>query len=109
YESKSTSRVLALIDPSWQSPEGEGTSDLQEHLNNIFRIFNEIKFNITSLNIKEEETGIYSVFYNLEMVSRIYSKNIKREEKSSVSEKVKIEKGKAKIIKTDTGSYWMIK
>lgn len=109
YESKSASRVLALIDPSWRSPEGEGISDLQEHLNNIFRIFNEIKFNITSLNIKEEEPGIYSVFYNLEMVSRIYSKNIKREEKSSVSEKVKIEKGKAKIIKTDTGSYWMIK
>lgn len=108
YESRSVSRVLSLIDPNWSSPDGDGVSDLQEHLNSIFRMFNEIKFNISSLNIIYQD-GIYSVTYNLEMISKIYSKNINRIENSSVTEKVKIENGKAKIIKTENGNYWLVK
>lgn len=109
YESRNASRVLSLIDTEWSSPDGDSVSDLSEHLNRIFKMFNEIKFDITDLNIVAEEDGVYSVSYNLYMVSKIYSKNIKREEKSSVYEKVKVENGKARIIKTENGSYWMIK
>lgn len=109
YESRNASRVLSLIDTEWSSPDGDSVSDLSEHLNRIFKMFNEIKFDITDLNMVAEENGVYSVSYNLYMVSKIYSKNIKREEKSSVYEKVKVENGKARIIKTENGSYWMIK
>ncbi|NLH38629.1 MAG: hypothetical protein GX445_01005 [Elusimicrobia bacterium] len=109
YESRNASRVLSLIDPDWSSPDGDSVSDLSDHLNRTFKMFNEIKFNITELNIVPEENGIFAVSYNLDIISKIYSKNIKREEKSSVYEKVRVEDGRARIIRTENGSYWMIK
>ncbi len=109
YESRNASKVVSLIDSGWQSPDGDDMSDLQQHLSRIFGMFNEITFKISDFRIIKESSDSYAVSYNLEMTSRIYSKNIRRVESSSVSEKVKIEKGKAKIYKTENGSYWLIK
>ncbi|MEW5950276.1 MAG: hypothetical protein AB1637_00110 [Elusimicrobiota bacterium] len=109
YESKNVSAVMSLIDPNWTSPDGEDSSELRQYLESIFKMFNEISFDIRDLNIVSDSKDTYSVSYNLEIRSKIYSKNIKREEKSSVYEKVKVENGKAKIFKTDNGSYWQIK
>lgn len=109
YETKSISKIISLLDSSWASPEGEGIEELREHLTNIFKVFNEIKFNITNLQVNQNPDGTFTAHYSLEMISKIYSKNIKRVENSTVSEKIKIEDGKAKIIKTETGNYWLIK
>lgn len=109
YETKSISKIISLLDSSWASPEGEGIEELREHLTNIFKVFNEIKFNITNLQVNQNPDGTFTAHYSLEMISKIYSKNIKRVENSTVSEKIKIEDGKAKIIKTETGSYWLVK
>ncbi|MCX7641533.1 MAG: hypothetical protein N2Z20_02730 [Elusimicrobiales bacterium] len=109
YETKNIYKIISLIDPSWQSPDGDTISQLQEHLTNIFKVFNEIKFNITNLHIIPNKDGSFRVNYNLEIISKIYSKNIKRIENSFVSEMIIIENGKARIVKTEEGNYWMIK
>lgn len=109
YESRNASAVAALLSQDWTSPEGEDAAELREYLNSIFKMFNEVSFNISNLSIVSQEAGVYSVSYNLEIRSKIYDKNIKREEKSSVYEKVKFENGKPKIFKTENGSYWQIK
>ncbi len=109
YESRNAARVISFIDGGWTSQDGSDISDLEEHLYRIFRVFNEIYFKISNLNIINGGNGIYTVSYDLDITSKIYSKNIKREEKSFVYEKVKVENGKAKIFKTENGSYWMIK
>lgn len=109
YESKNVQGIMSLIDSNWTSPDGEDASELRQYLSSIFKMFNEISFDIKDLNIVSDSKDTYSVSYNLEIKSKIYSKNIKREEKSSVYEKVKVEGGRAKILRTDNGSYWQIK
>ena len=109
YESRNVSRVMSFIDENWTSQDGSEISDLEEHLSRIFRVFNEISFSISNLNVSDEGNGNYTVSYDLHMTSRIHAKNIKREEKSSVSEKARTVDGKTRIYKTENGSYWLVK
>ncbi len=109
YHSKSVSKMMSLLDENWVSPDGDDISDLREHFSRIFSLFNEIRLNITDFHIIKNSDDTYTVNYNLDITSRIYSKNIKREEKSSVSEIITFKNGKPKISRTQNGSYWMIK
>ncbi|MBI5743047.1 MAG: hypothetical protein HY952_00710 [Elusimicrobia bacterium] len=109
YESRNAARVMSFISDSWSAGDGTAASDLDEQFRNIFRVYDEITVAITGLNIVNDGPGRYTAAYDMDIRSRIYKKNIKREEKSSVYEHVAVEGGAARITKTESGGYWDIK
>jgi len=109
YESRNAARVMACIARDWTAGDGTTASDLDEQFNRIFRVYDEIKVEITGLQIVGDGNGLYTASYNMTIRSRIYKKNIKREESSSVYEHVAVEGGAARIKKTEAGGYWNVK
>lgn len=109
YSSRDAARVLALVSPDWSAGDGTTVSELEEQLRAVFRINDEVTAAISGLSVVNDSPGRYTAYYSLSIKSRIYAKNIKREETSSVSEKVLVEGGKARILRTDAGGYWELK
>ena len=109
YESRSSARVMSFISPEWTAGDGTAASDLDEQFNRIFRMFDEIKVEITGLQVVGDGNGMYTASYKMAIRSRIYKKNIKREEDSSVYEHVEVNGASAKIKKTEAGGYWNVK
>jgi len=109
YESRDAARVMAFVAEDWTAGDGTSASDLDEQFRNIFRVYDEIKVTISGLNVVNDAPGLYTASYNMEIRSRIYKKNIKREETSSVNERLTVENGKPRIKKTEAGGYWTVK
>ncbi len=109
YEARSASRVMSFVSGDWTAGDGTTASDLDEQFNRIFRLFDEIKVELTGLQVVADGDGMYTASYNMGIKSRIYKKNIKREENSSVYEHVEVNGGAARIKKTEAGGYWNVK
>ena len=109
YESRNDSRIVAMISDDWQAGDGSTLSDLQMNLRRTFRVFDEIRYNIQNLSVTPGQDGRYNVSYDVTITSRIYKRNLKHEEKSSVQEEVTIgSSGKPKISKTLGGRFWTV-
>lgn len=107
YEGRNDSQIMSMISDEWEAGDGSTLSDLQETLSRSFQTFDEIRYNIQNLSITSGQEGRYSVSYDLTITSRIYKRNLKHEEKSSVNEEVTIDSsGKVKISKTLGGRFW---
>lgn len=109
YESRDAARTMSYISEDWTAGDGTTASDLEEHFRSIFRVYDEIKVSVSDLNVINDAPGLYTASYSIGIRSRIYKKNIKREENSSVYEKVALEGGTPRITRTDSGGYWEIK
>jgi hypothetical protein len=107
YEGRNDALLMSLISDQWQAGDGSTLSALQMNLRRSFRMFDEIKYNIQNLSIKPVQAGRYLVSYDVTITSRIYKRNLKHEEKSSINEEVIISSsGKMKISKTLGGQFW---
>ncbi len=110
YESKDVASVTANLSSNWSSSsDGTDISELDDYLSRSFKIFDEIEYDISSLNIHHLQNNRYKVLYNVNIIGRIYDDDIVHEEKSLVQEEVCIKNGKVKIEKTLGGEYWSIK
>jgi hypothetical protein len=110
YESRNDPKVMACIGDDWQSGDGTTISDLQVNLNRTFKTFDEIRYIPQNIQIQRRSEGVYSVSYDVTITSRIFKRNLKHEEKSSVTEEVVVDRsGKAKISKTLNGRFWYVK
>jgi len=108
YETKNDSLLMSFISDSWEAGDGTTPDDLQPNFARIFRIFNEISFDIKNLEVKKIDENKYIANYELTITGRIFSRNLRHEEKSSISEELSLQSGKPKIIKTLSGSFWKI-
>lgn len=109
YEERNDSRVMSMISDQWQADDGTTLSDLQMTLRRTFKTFDEIRYNIQNLSITPLQEGHYRVLYDVVIISRIYKRNLKHEEKSSVNEEVTIDSsGKARISRTLGGRFWYV-
>ena len=113
YEERNDSQVLSMISDQWQANDGATLSDLQMNLRRTFKMFDEVKYNIQNLSMILVESGNgrlrYLVSYDVTITSRMYKRNLRHEEKSSINEEVTIEKsGKAKISRTLGGRFWYV-
>lgn len=109
YEARNAARVMACIADDWSAGDGTTASDLNEQFGRIFRVYDEISVELTGLQVVGEGGGRYTASYNMAIRSKIYKKNIKREESSSVYEHLLVEGGSARIKKTESGGYWSVK
>ncbi|MBA4396096.1 MAG: hypothetical protein C0394_01710 [Syntrophus sp. (in: bacteria)] len=109
YEGKNDSLLLSMISDEWQAGDGASLSDLQVNLRRSFKTFDEIRYNIQNLTVTPAQDGSYRVTYDVTITSRIYKRNLKHEEKSSIHEEVLIDRsGKPKISKTLGGRFWYV-
>lgn len=109
YESRNDSQVISFMGDQWEAGDGTTLSDLQVNLSRSFRTFDDIKYTIQNLSITPNQSGRFNVSYDVTITSRIFRRNLKHEEKSSISEEVTIDSsGKAKITKTLGGRFWYV-
>ena len=107
YESRNDYQVMALISSDWEAGDGTTLSDLEMNLSRTFRTFDEIQYAIKNINVSPHPSGGYIVAYEVAITSRMYERDLRHEEKSSVSEMVDMDdKGNMKIVKTLSGRFW---
>lgn len=107
YEGRNAGAVTALISPDWSS--GDEVGDVQEldsSLRASFRLYDEIKYSVAGLRIEALGKGSWQACYEVVITSRIFKRNLKHEEKSSVCEELREEGGKLRIVRTLSGRYW---
>jgi len=110
YASRDDAAVMSYISNDWQATDGTSLSDVQDNLRRTFRTFDEISYSISNLRIKKLLPYHYQADYDLTIASRIYKRNLRHEEKSSVSEEVGADNsGKLKIERTLNGRFWYVK
>lgn len=108
YESKNDALLMSYLANGWQAIDGTNISGLQANLRRTFRVFDEIRYNIQNLKIEKAGEGLYVARYDLAITSRIYKRNLKHEEKASISEEVTVDRtGKARILRTLEGRFWL--
>lgn len=109
YESRNDSQVMSFMGDEWEAGDGTTLSDLQMNLSRTFRTFDEVGYNIQNLVANKMSDRKYAVSYEVTITSRIYSRNIKHEEKSSVNEEVTLDDaGRPKISRTLNGRFWYV-
>lgn len=112
YSSRNMAALQGLISDDWQS-ESDGTtlSDLEDNLRRSFKIYNQISYTISNLQIAAmPDVNRFRVSYDVRIVGTVYQPNLRHDEQSSVTEEVIIDQnGKAKIAKTLTGKFWSVK
>jgi hypothetical protein len=109
YESRREDKVMSFISDDWEAGDGTTLADLQENIGRSFRVFDQIRYNMQNLKIEKEQEGTYRVSYEVTITSRMFEKNIKHEEKSTVNEEVVLDKsGKVKVVRTLSGRFWYV-
>lgn len=109
YESRDDSGIMSFMGDEWEAGDGTTLADMQVNLSRMFRKFDELKMAIDNLQIFPMPQQGYMVNYDVTISSRIYNKNLRHQEKSSVSEQVSFgENGKPRIVKTLNGRYWFV-
>lgn len=109
YESRDDSGIMSFMGDEWEAGDGTTLADMQVNLSRMFRKFDELKMAIENLQIFPMPQQGYMVNYDVTISSRIYNKNLRHQEKSSVSEQVSFgENGKPRIVKTLNGRYWFV-
>lgn len=109
YETRNDSVLMSMIGDDWSAGDGTTLSDLQANLSRTFRLFDEVKYSISNLNISPGPQGRQIVTYDVTIISRIYRRNIKHVESSQVSEELAVDdRGTVKIIRTLNGRFWYI-
>ncbi len=110
YNAKNESGVVSFLGDDWSAGDGTTLSDMMDNLYRNFNMYDEIKFSLQGLKIeKTRDASKFIVSYDVVIVSRMYAKNLKHEEKSGVREEVAIDRtGKARITRTLSGSFWYV-
>ncbi|MBI4844312.1 MAG: hypothetical protein HY809_08335 [Nitrospirae bacterium] len=108
YEDRNDSLLISFLSDDWEAGDGTTLSDLQVNFARTFRTFDEIRYSLQNMRIEKHPSGGFLVSYDVTITSRIFSRNIRHEEKSSVSELVNIADGRPKITKTVSGRFWYI-
>ena len=110
YEGRNDFLVMSFISDQWQAGDGTTLNDLNRYLRDSFTVFNQIRYDITNLQVTKNREGLYTTNYDLKITGRILDLNIKHEEKSQVNEEVAVdEKGRARIVRTMTGRFWQVR
>lgn len=108
YEDRNAPRVMSLIDDAWSAGDGTDLQDLEDNLSSNFRLYDEIHYAMTGLKATRRG-GVWDACYDATITSRLFKRNLKHEEKSSVCDQLAAPSGSLKIMKTTSGTYWYVK
>ena len=107
YSNRDVIGVISFLSDDWETSDGSTISDVEEILENSFRMFDEVQYHISNLNVSEMSNDNYQVSYHSSIIGKIYRMNIEHKEENDVIEVIGPVNGKMKILRTLNGRYWM--
>jgi hypothetical protein len=110
YQARDDAGVVQCLSNDWSGGDGSTISELQASLRRSFRLFNEVRYQIANLTVNPASANTFRVSYDVTIIGRIFARNIKHEEKSTVEEIVTLDsRDKVRILKTVNGRFWYVK
>ncbi len=106
YEQRNASAVVRLMDDRWTAADGTDLVDVEEMLDNSFRVFDRVEYKIENLTVSARPDGKAVASYNVTIVGRILRQDLVHQEKSTVND-VLANDGKGwRIVQTLGGQFW---
>jgi hypothetical protein len=107
YQARNVRGLLHYMADDWKAADGSDLRDLEDVLDNSFRVFDRISFVISGLSIQSAGNARYNVSYSTTITGYINQMNIKHQETSQVQDSVVLTPEGAKIVTTIGGKIWL--
>lgn len=107
YQARNLSGLLRFMTENWKTADGADLRDLEDNLDNSFRVFDRILFNIGGLTIRPGGSGLYHVSYTATITGHINQMNLKHQETAQVEDTVILTPEGPKIQGTRGGRLWL--
>ena len=107
YQSRNLRGLLRYMSDDWKAADGSDLRDLEDILDNSFRVFDRITFVISGLAIQPSGNGRYNVSYSTTITGHINQMNIKHQETAQVQDTVILTPAGPKIESTRGGRIWL--
>jgi len=109
YEARDEAGVMRFLADGWEAGDGTRLSDLSATLRRTFNAFDEVRYELSNLQVQPGQGDSMVASYDLTIISRIYAAGIRHVEKSSVREEVgRDAQGRLRILRTLGGRFWSI-
>ena len=92
---------------TWKASDGSDLRDLEDVLDNSFRVFDRIVFAVTGLSIQPMEQGRYKASYTATITGHINQMNLNHQETAQVEDTVILTPAGPKIQETLGGRIWI--
>ncbi len=106
YSRRDLTAVISMLDSNWSAEDGSTILDLEETLDNSFRVFDEVECQISNIRVTSHEDNVIRVQYTINITGHIYRNRIRHKENSQVTEKVHLDNGRTVILSTLGGRFW---
>ncbi|MDP2431443.1 MAG: hypothetical protein Q8O33_05380 [Pseudomonadota bacterium] len=107
YQAKNLGKLTRLMTNDWKAADGSDLYDLEDILDNSFRVFDRIGFQIQGMRIQPLGSNRYSVSYGATLTGEIQHNGLIHKETSQVEDVVSIGPEGARISATRGGQLWM--
>jgi hypothetical protein len=107
YQARNLSGLLRYMTDDWKAADGSDLRDLEDILDNSFRVFDRVTFAVTGLSIQAGQEGRYNVSYSATITGHINQMNIKHQETAQVQDTVILTPAGPKIESTRGGRIWL--
>ncbi|OPL10978.1 MAG: hypothetical protein AVO38_16120 [delta proteobacterium ML8_D] len=108
YEYQNDAELLSYLSDDWSAGDGTTLYDVEDYFRNMFNVFDDIRVDISGINIEFLGGDKFKVSYDMLIIGRIYAAGITRKEKSSVVEEVIFDGNLVRITRTPQGRFWYV-
>ncbi|MDP2432845.1 MAG: hypothetical protein Q8O33_12540, partial [Pseudomonadota bacterium] len=103
YQARNLNSLLRHMTADWKAADGSDLRDLEDILDNSFRVFDRIQFGISGLSIQQMGQGLYRVSYTATITGHINQMNLKHQESAQIEDSVTLTPDGPKIQSTRGG------
>lgn len=107
YQARNLRGLLRYMTEDWKASDGSDLRDLEDILDNSFRVFDRVTFAVAGLSIQAGQEGRYNVSYSATITGHINQMNIKHQETAQVQDTVILTPMGPKIESTRGGRIWL--
>ena len=106
YRRRDVRGILRLLADNWTGGDGADILDVEEYLNNSFRVFDTLDYRIS--NLRAEQIGDnMRVRYDVNIIGENRRQRLKHEENMTIIEELGIINGEVRILRTLSGRQWL--
>ncbi|MDP2431446.1 MAG: hypothetical protein Q8O33_05395 [Pseudomonadota bacterium] len=107
YQARNLNSLLRHMTADWKAADGSDLRDLEDILDNSFRVFDRIQFGISGLSIQQMGQGLYRLSYTATITGLINQMNLKHQESAQIEDSVTLTPDGPKIQSTRGGRLWL--
>ena len=100
--------ILQLLAPNWRGGDGADSRDVENYLNNSFKVFTRIQYRISGFTAQKRGDGTMQVSYSVVITGENSRRRLKpHREERQITEHVGLIQGQPRILQTISGSQWL--